>query len=320
VNKVFDCFLYNHEEQLLTTRLRLLSHVVDKFVIVFSHLTFAGSKPRQPFPDEIITSLGLWDKIELIELHELRGDTPMAKEEFSRDCIKWGLHSAGPRDLIMVSDVDEIPRPDVVASLSHLADATRRFVLACDYFNFKFNYQLVHGLHAVWAGPVVCSMSDFESGQRLRDQRWGLLDEPSACVDDAGWHFSFLTSCDDVLTKLDNYGHREDYVQSRGNVPVASLIADRKGFFDNRHPGSVWAVIDLASFRCGALEQLVAQFPTLLVHERPDDPTVITRQIRHSSRRIWKLERDKVLWQMGWRELAQNFVSRASRKIVRRLK
>ena len=257
--------------------------VVHKFVIVCSRRTITGATKPEAFPAHLVTSLGLNDKVDVIELDELEGSNPMAREVFSRNALARGLRNADPGDLVMISDVDEFVRPATAAGLAEsLGDG--RLALALDYYNFKFNYQLVHGEMAVWPGPVVCRMRNYPSAQELRDWRLAALDDEKSYVEDAGWHFSFLTARDDVRAKIDNYGHRENDVQDRGVASVASLIASREGFHDYGHAGSVWAIVDTNSFRCPALEEAVARFPHLLIAGPSDDAGDVNRRIRRVMR------------------------------------
>jgi beta-1,4-mannosyl-glycoprotein beta-1,4-N-acetylglucosaminyltransferase len=320
MKRIFDCFLYNDEEDLLYIRLRLLSEVVHEFVIVFSRLTFAGAKRRTTAPMEIVRSLGLDGRVRVIELETLGGNSAVMKERFSRDAFRGGLDGAGPTDLVMVSDVDEIPRPSVLAEVAQSLGPDRHVVLGLDFFNFKFNYQLLHGQEAVWAGPVLCHRGSFTGGQGSRDRRWPLLSDPTCYRDAAGWHFSYLTDSDDVRAKLDNHSHREENVQGRRSISVADLVSKRQGFMDHRHPGSVWAIVGLRSFGCPPLEQLVARYPTFLLDEPPDDPNVISRHVRHAIRNMCLNEREKLLLHARWQELASCLAGRARRRAALILK
>jgi beta-1,4-mannosyl-glycoprotein beta-1,4-N-acetylglucosaminyltransferase len=320
VNRIFDCFLYNDEEELLSIRLQLLSEVVHEFVIVFSRLKFAGTNRRATFPMAIVRTLGLEERARVIELEAICGNSAVARERFSRDAFGGGLNGADPSDLVVVSDVDEIPRPSVLAELAQSLGHDRHVVLGLDFFNFKFNYQLVHGQEAVWAGPVVCRHGRFSTGQGQRDLRFPLLNEPANYHDAAGWHFSFLTETNDVIAKLANHSHREEDVQRRRSIRVRDLISRRQGFMDHRYPGSVWAIVGLRSFGCEPLEQLVAKLPKFLVDEPPDDPKVVNRRVRHAVRDICLNERDKILLQATWQELTSCLARRAGRKAARMIR
>ena len=312
--RIYDCFLYNDERELLSIRIELLAPTVHKFVIVWSSETFTGLNKRERFPLEVLKSHELEGRIELIELGALIGNTAWEKESFSRNALMRGIADAGSSDLIMVSDIDEIPRPSVLAELAQGSRREWPVVLVQDYYNFKFNYKLIHGLQAVWAGPVLCRLKDLKSAQELRDTRWVLLDSSSNRVEDAGWHFSYLTVTADVSKKLTSFSHQEDGIQSR-RENIDSLIATRHGFHDHLHPACVWAVVPLNSFNCPDLERLISRFPALLVNDNADDSASIHRAIRHSVRQLCLYERSKMLSWFRWRELVAELLRRLNHRI-----
>ena len=47
--KIFDCFMFNNEEQLLEIRLNILNKFVDYFVIIESEETHSGNKKIAKF-------------------------------------------------------------------------------------------------------------------------------------------------------------------------------------------------------------------------------------------------------------------------------
>jgi beta-1,4-mannosyl-glycoprotein beta-1,4-N-acetylglucosaminyltransferase len=308
--------LYNDERELLSIRLRLLAPVVDRFVIVWSRETFTGLKKTADFPNDLLHWPGLEGKVELITLDTLQGRTAWEKESFSRNAVARGLNGVDPSDLVMISDVDELARPEVLTRLAATNDLRGPVVLAQDYYNFKFNYRLVHGMNVVWAGPILCPHRDFESAQGLRKSRWHLLDQSETRVDDAGWHFSFLTRTESVGAKLASFSHQEDAVQSRGRAPIDHLIERREGFLDHLHAGSVWAVVGLEDLRCAELELLVGEFRGLSLPWPADDASQIALQIRHVTRRICYQEREKVMALCGWRELMAELGARLRRRTL----
>lgn len=318
--RIYDCFLYHDERELLSIRVQLLAHFVHKFVVVWSSETFTGLKKREAFPLDLLTSPELEGRFELIELEALTGKSAWEREAFSRNALRRGLDDARSSDLIMVSDVDEIPRPSVLTELARRAHQDFPVVLGQDYYNFKFNYKLVHGLQAVWAGPVLCRFAAFRSPQELRDKRWILLEESRSCIEDAGWHFSYLTAAENVSSKLASFSHQEEDIQSRREEKIDSLIASRHGFHDHVHPSAVWAVVGLKSLRCADLERLISRFPMLVTSYKGDDRHTIERAIRHSVRRLCRYERSKLFGWYSWRELLSELLSRLSRRASRVLR
>jgi beta-1,4-mannosyl-glycoprotein beta-1,4-N-acetylglucosaminyltransferase len=314
--KLIDCFLYNNELELLQIRLRLLDPVVEKFVIVWAAETFTGRRKAAHFPSDDPIVAAHAAKIELITIDKLIGHTAWDKENYSRNLLARAADGAAPEDLLLISDVDEIPRPDLLRRLRDAKLGHAR-VLALDYFNFKFNYQLVHGTQAVWPGPIVCAVRDLSTPQALRDVRWRYMDDPQRCLFDAGWHFSFLTHNDDVTDKLGSYSHQEAEVQQRREA-IGGLIRSRTGFHDHIEPASVWAVVDLETYRCPELQRLIAEYPRLLCHDRPDDESALQARTRLAMHRLRHAERRKMLRWFTFPELAGELVRRAKSRLRRR--
>ena len=121
--KIFDCFMFYDEEMLLDIRLHELNNFVDYFVIVESKFYHNGKKRNlkfqiknySKFKDKIIYIIHDELPINLykIENEELDGEkiimNALIRENHQRNFISRGLISANENDLILVSDVDEIP-------------------------------------------------------------------------------------------------------------------------------------------------------------------------------------------------------------------
>src|SRR5262249_5052173 len=140
--------------------------------------------------------------------------------------------------------------------------------------------------------------------------RWVLLESPSRCVEDAGWHFSYLTATGDISNKLMSFSHQEENIQSRREQKIDSLIATRRGFHDHLHAGSVWAVVALSSFGCPDLERSISGFPQLVISDNADDSQMVDRAIRHSMRHLYHDERSKIINYYGSRELLAELFKR----------
>jgi len=263
--KLYDCFLYNNEIELLDIRLNLLSNLVDKFVIAWSPYTFTGLKKIESFPYDLPIMNELNDRVELVILDQIEGKNAWAREAYSRNALLKGIATADPEDMVMISDIDELPRPSSLMFIKNQGVLSKPLTLIQDYYNFKLNYQHVHGRQVIWAGPVIQRRGSITSLQNLREQRWELMTKPSYSIDHAGWHFSYLTKSQSVKEKLKHFSHQEKDIQVRATVDVEELISLRKGFHDHLHAGSVWAVRDVSSFECKELENLICKYPELIV-------------------------------------------------------
>lgn len=128
---VYDCFTFFNEYELLELRLKTLNNVVDYFVICELDVTQSGEKKPYNFEIHKNQYREYWDKI--IYLKET--DAPIlqygksrkqdsltmngdwAIENYQRNCIMHGLQKCRPDDLIILSDLDEIPNPKILKNI-----------------------------------------------------------------------------------------------------------------------------------------------------------------------------------------------------------
>ena len=111
--KIFDCFIFNNEVELLELRLNILNDVVDKFVIVEGSSTFSGKKKKSSFL-KYKDRFEKWsDKIiyEFVDIPDC--EVSWDREIFSRN-YALTLPIFNDDDIIISSDLDEIPNPDAI--------------------------------------------------------------------------------------------------------------------------------------------------------------------------------------------------------------
>jgi beta-1,4-mannosyl-glycoprotein beta-1,4-N-acetylglucosaminyltransferase len=195
--KVYDCFLFHNEIDLLELRLETLDHVVDKFVIVEANETFSG-KPKRWHLAENADRFKKWhNKIIQVKLTwgplELHG---WRREYEARDRVIDALDEADPNDWIFLSDVDEIWRPNLRDWLPNARIATYE-MFHCYYW---LNTPRVP--HHDWKGTRRIRRKDWIGGQALRASRGEI-------IANGGWHFSFLGDEHMASEKLGAYAHEE---------------------------------------------------------------------------------------------------------------
>lgn len=314
-NKVglIDCFLYNGERELLEIRLRLLSPIVDKFIIVRSSQTFSGKANGNPSPVDNPEVIRRQSFVQVIDVPVLKGRTPWEREAFLRNSLALGIRQFGEKGLALISDIDELPNPHVLAELK---DATPNCPLtfALKYYNFKFNYELCAGRHATWAGPILLPTTQATDLDKIRSERWQNLAAGRNVVKNAGWHFSYLTANGDLRSKLKSFSHQEAEVQSR--IESANeLIGRREGFHDHMYAGSVWAVVPVDYRGCPELRTEVMAYPEFLVSTAPDEEDEVLFRIRTSGFHIANTERHKQLRNYSGKELAHELYSRVWKRL-----
>jgi hypothetical protein len=183
---------------LLRARVELLKDVVYRFVIVEGDRTFQGS-PRALVLDRTDPTLApFWDKITYIHISDFPDtNDPWVREAFQRDGILRGLTDARPNDLILISDVDEIPRPEVIESLRERLTTPVALGLHLGYYRVNLRSD------KLWTASAAVRYRDLETPQSFRNRQ----DLP--IIDNAGWHLSYLGSTEAIVRKLLAFSHAE---------------------------------------------------------------------------------------------------------------
>ena len=255
--KIFDCFMYFDEDEVLDVRLNFLDKYVDYFVIVESGYNHKGEK-RDPqfdlskfkkFKDKIIYILKneIPEGIEKIKDDDNENEqyrksiyNAWKRENLQRNRILEGLTDANPNDWIIISDLDEIPNLEKV----NFNNINQKLI----FFNqlmmyYKFNLKLDN---FIWIGSRACKFKDLVSPQWLRDIKskkfyWWRVDilfskkkyNNIKFVDDGGWHFSYLKTPDKIEKKLKSYLHHIDYDKNPLGVnKITKIIKDKKTIYN----------------------------------------------------------------------------------------
>lgn len=141
--KIFDCFIFFNEMDILDIRLNTLDPHVDQFVLVESTRTFTG-QPKPLFYEENKERFEKFrSKITHVIVDDMPVDAPntFVCEAHQRSAIGRGLAGAEPNDLIIVSDVDEIPKPEkLLGALQRAAGRITYFEGV--YYHFYLNWRL----------------------------------------------------------------------------------------------------------------------------------------------------------------------------------
>ena len=245
---VYDCFQFFNELDILKLRLHILSDVADRFVISESTVTFSGD-PKPLFYEEHKEEFREFaDRI----IHVVVRDTPMDCDAFTRDhhqkcAVIRGLADAKPDDIVIFSDVDEIPNPDTLRTLLPQVEDGRIYMLAQRLFYGCLNLEDVSGNNLSvtgefeganprrWLGTKVCrrSMLDIYTMEQLRDAAQKAV---GVRVDNGGWHFSYMGGGRDesmeerIRYKIRSAAHQE-LNNRRTLFEVGSKIRSRQDLF-----------------------------------------------------------------------------------------
>ena len=249
--------MYFDEEVVLDLRLNTLDRYVDYFVIVESTFTHRGDKRNlkfdhkkfEKFKDKIIylTFDKEPDGIEAVYENDNEGEksrkyilNAAKRENGQRDYIVNGLQKASSEDLILISDVDEIPNLEEI-NLDNLKEKILMFQQ--DMFYYKFDLKLPN---MVWSGTKGCRKKDLLSPQWLRnikDKKYSLfrLDiifskikyNSIKFIKNGGWHFSNIKSPKEIEHKLKSYLHHREFDEEPLSIDqIDGIIKNKQAIYD----------------------------------------------------------------------------------------
>lgn len=208
---VVDAFPFHDELDILECRLYELYDAVDWFVAVEADVTHQD-KPKPYYLTENLDRFAAYrDKLVIVHatgLPTMDDDPdPWARELAQREHIATGLERIGVNghDIVMQSDVDEIPRP-----LNARNVRPRGQVVP---FGQRGHFWAIDWLYPrTWWGTVAAtvdligSLGDAPFGQ-MRLLRNHLQAPPHQM--DAGWHLSWLGGPDRAIKKVESFCHPE---------------------------------------------------------------------------------------------------------------
>ena len=239
---IYDCFQFFDEEHILDLRLNVLNEFVDFFVIVESTTNHQGIEKKlyfdsnkfKKFNDKIIYIV-VDDTAEIIKKPHLWGESLV--EQHQRNSILRGLKNCKEDDLIILSDVDEIPNLNKL----YLFNKKNKFaVFSQKMFGYKIN--LLNETENNWHGSKICLKKNLKSPQWLRNLKFKKypfwrLDKPRnlQIIEDGGWHFAYLQSPKSISKKIKSFSHGEfnkenftDYKIIEEKINLGKDIFDRK--------------------------------------------------------------------------------------------
>ena len=204
--KVYDCFLFFNELDILEIRLNELYDHVDHFVLLESCESFRGLDKPYYFEKNKERFQQFADKIIHIKLDQrIETKSPWHRERFQRDALLMGLEGAAPSDIVMISDVDEIPPKESISTFEKHLRGRPLF----GFYHWMYRYFLnreVKELSGKWPGVFVCRYSYLEraSPDRIRKS---IQFETGLFRIQGGWHFSSMGGFESVVEKITNFSH-----------------------------------------------------------------------------------------------------------------
>jgi beta-1,4-mannosyl-glycoprotein beta-1,4-N-acetylglucosaminyltransferase len=255
---IYDCFMYFDEDLLLDIRLNTLDKFVKKFVITEATYTHNGNKKElrfninkfKKFKDKIIYLIVDRQPENILDLvdgesREKRGEklilNGMARDYFQRENLSRGLVDAARDDLILVSDLDEIPNLEGI-DFTNIKNKILIFEQKMFYYKLNLFYQ-----DYTWLGTKATKKRNFKSPQWIRNikgknyPKWRIDTLISSkkysnlvFIKNGGWHFTCLRSPEELEKKLLNFAHHYEFEESGLNInDLKKLIEEKRVMYDH---------------------------------------------------------------------------------------
>ena len=255
--KIYDCFMYFDEELILDLRLNILDKFVDYFVIVESIFTHRGEKRNlkfninkfKKFESKIIYLV--YDQepsqIEKIVSKDTEDEksrkyimNALFRENAQRNFINRALNNLDNEDVILVSDVDEIPN---LKGINFEEKKSKIILFKQDMLYYKFNLKLPN---LAWTGTKACKKKYFKSAQWLRnvkDRKYPFYRVDTYfsekkyidCdfIENGGWHFTNIKTANQIKQKLESYLHHIEFDKNPLSAEeIDKIIQDKIAIYD----------------------------------------------------------------------------------------
>lgn len=248
--KVYDLFLLSTELDWLDVRLHTLTHFVDYFVVIESPTTFTGKSKPLYLNENWVNYKEFHDKI----IYRVVEDSVQSRriwdhEDFFRNSLLEsvfpGLNGTAQQpnvgDVLVVSDIDEIIRPEAALLLRHCSIPARLTLrTSFYYYSFQWRYrgpQWSHPDATVYQGHKTILPNDLR--QNLLGGGWAPIASlrrwwDSGTLWNAGWHCSScFASVAEMRTKMHSFSHQKwNTANNRELDTIVDRVRNGKDLFD----------------------------------------------------------------------------------------
>lgn len=195
---IFDCFLYNGEEELLQIRMEELS-LCNQSV---THVLIEANKTHTGWDKKVYSKEISFDvpyNLIVLTVEDLPiSGTPMDREVYQRNKISFVLKQLEIEDddIVIISDVDEVPRAKQINKFKpEMKFASLLFDKYAYYLNCLESKQS-------WDRARICTWKYLKdkTPDEVRNSGYDFT------INDAGWHWSWVI---DPIRKLESFSHQE---------------------------------------------------------------------------------------------------------------
>ena len=230
--------MFSDENELLDLRLNSLNKYVDKFIIVEAAYLHNGQSKKLNFNINMFKEFK--EKIEYIvvksnppnlnlekinetiqEQEKRKIINSILRDHYQRDQITAAVQNLEQNDIILISDLDEIPNLNNI-NFEKIDNQLLIFKQKMFYYKLNLNYE-----NFIWYGTKAIKKKYFKSAQWLRNIKnkkypiWRIDTFFSkkkynniTFIEDGGWHFTCIKSASEIFKKLMTFAHHQDFESS----------------------------------------------------------------------------------------------------------
>lgn len=242
--KIYDLFMINTELDLLEIRLNELKDHVDYFVILESASTFTGLSKPLHLEDN-------WEQFSAFHnqiIYQVLNDTGFYStitwdhEDLQRNAMfdqvfpnLSGERQANPGDVILVSDIDEMPRPATLQVLRN-CQYPRRLTLRGHFYYYSFQWlhrgaEWPHPQATIYEGDKTIRPANLRNGEGGNVVQMQL---DKADLWNAAWHCSFcFATLEEMVNKMSSFSHtRLNQPEFRDPTSIVARVRNGLDLFD----------------------------------------------------------------------------------------
>ena len=286
--KIYDCFTFFNELELLELRLASLYDVVDKFIIVEADKTHANVPEPFNFYEHAQDYKKYFPKINYImdtSVVEYKGAGDWSIENNQRNNIAKGLNevNAEPDDLVMIGDVDEIPDPEIVKTIRQTFTDPTKFVDFIAFYDttpytknqlvpfhsgmrinkfldlspvsFKQNFHSYYldwvNRDLQWTGTVIGKFKHMTTPQDFRNDRNTL-----PRILNGGWHFSSMGGIEKFWQKVRSGPDFKEYSDADKDFLEKAMKSGKYLL-----SGAKFEHCDLSEIKLPYLDEFIKKYP-----------------------------------------------------------
>jgi beta-1,4-mannosyl-glycoprotein beta-1,4-N-acetylglucosaminyltransferase len=224
--KIIDCFTFYNELDVLKVRLEELYDVVDHFILVEATKTHAGNDKPLYYKDNKESFNNYNDKIIHIVIDFPQTNDSWVRENYQRNCIDLGIKQLimNDNDIIIISDLDEIPNFDVMRSIKD----NKVIINNNQVYSIEmtlYYYDIETSTNRKWYFARLLNYFTYNiinSPQSVR------MRENYSVIPTAGWHLSYFGNESFIINKLESFAEHTMYSpEGKNKAYLTNCIKNR---------------------------------------------------------------------------------------------